>query len=297
MTKPINAKALSSYLNETEASINSRGDTPEIAITSLPDLNKKIWGLHKGKLSVIGARTSMGKTSLAVQFMIDALDQGKSVLYMSFEMTYEELTERIFCHKYDIDNFALLSGKFTHYKQEWLAFKDYLSKSKLIMSDGMGKTWDEIDAFMDILTVKPDMIVLDYIQAISQSSKEGKGFIDEYIKNFLRICRTHHIVGIIVSQLNRQTEQGKDDKSPKLHNLKGSGFLEELADFVFLLDWVGRATNEPKYYINLAKNRMGRTGVIEVKYIPQHYKFRDKDEQLVDREKQQVIDSLNEGVN
>ena len=265
---------LSDYLKRTESVLLARKESPELPITSMPDLNKKIWGLPKGKMTVIGARTSMGKTSFVLQMAIDVLTQGKSIHYFSFEMTKEQIVERMFCNLYKVDNYALLSGKFTEYLSLWDDFKEHLSNLRIVMSNEFGQSWKDIERFLSVLTVKPDVIIVDYIQAVAKAAVEGKGFIDEYIRKFREICITHNIAGVIVSQLNRSTVE--DGKSvPNLHNLKGSGFLEELADLVVLLEWTGKKQQNNDFVVNVAKNRNGRTGFIKVKYEPEFYKFSD----------------------
>ena len=149
-----------------------------------------------------------------------------------------------------------------------------MSNLRIVMSNDFGQSWKDIERFLSVLTVKPDVIIVDYIQAVAKASVEGKGFIDEYIRKFREMCITHNIAGVIVSQLNRSTVE--DGKSvPNLHNLKGSGFLEELADLVVLLEWTGKKQQNNDFVVNVAKNRNGRTGFIKVKYEPEFYKFSD----------------------
>jgi len=265
---------LSDYLKSTENILLARTEKPALPITSMTDINKKIWGLPKGKMTVIGARTSQGKTSFVLQLALDILMSGKSVHYFSFEMTKEQIIERMFCNIYKVDNYSLLSGKFTDYYSLWDDFKDYLSNLRVVMSNDFGQSWKDIERFLDSLTVKPDVIIVDYIQAVARASVEGKGFIDEYIRQFREICINHNIAGVIVSQLNRQTVA--DGKTvPNLHNLKGSGFIEELCDLCLLLEWTGKKEQKNDFVVNVAKNRNGRTGIIKVKYEPEFYKFSD----------------------
>src|SRR3990167_8314832 len=91
------------YFDDFKKTLEKRGENPELEITSLPNLNKKLWGMHLGKMTVIGARTSMGKTSFIMQLINDFINKNNPVLYISFEMTHEELLERLFCLRYKID--------------------------------------------------------------------------------------------------------------------------------------------------------------------------------------------------
>jgi replicative DNA helicase len=264
-------------LPETEEKLRARGKQPELSIGSIPDLDKIMHGIPKDKLTVVGARTSMGKTSLVIQFIVDLITKGKSILYMGFEMKQDELLERIFCNKYQIPNVELLVGNFEKYIAQWDDFKQYLPNIKFVATDGFGKNWNDLSDFLNELDKSPDVVIVDYIQGISQGAGAGKSFIDEYILNFRNLCIQKGFAGIVVSQNNRASQDRKDT-TPQLHDLKGSGYLEELCDLCLLLDWVGRGKEDEdqhEFIINVAKNRRGRTGFIKLKYYPEHYLFTD----------------------
>ena len=240
----------------------------------------------------VGARTSHGKTALVLQIVMDILDCKKRVLYMSFEMEPEEILERMFCHKYRINNMDLLKGRFEYCLSDWNLFQQYIKNVQFVFSSDFGKTWQEIDRFISEIEQKPDLIVIDYIQAVAGASSQGKPFIDEYIRHFKQMCSENCFCGVLVSQLNRSNPENKD-KSPKLHELKGSGFLEECSDVVILLDWVCKHSDvedESLYVVNVAKNRNGRTGFIKLNFEPKYYLFQ---EYMDNPENRAVADELN----
>jgi len=72
----------------------------------------------------------------------------------------------------------------------------------------------------------------------------------------------------VLSQLNRETEQS--GRKPKLHNLKGSGAIEQDADVVIMLDRDDRRGNSEPGFLNLTveKNRNGRTGECSLRWRP-----------------------------
>ena len=289
----MNIRPISLSCLETAKILTARHNRPELPIPSMPSLNDKLHGLPRGKMVTIGARTSMGKTAVTLQLVADVLDSNKKVLYMSFEMTPHEVIERMFCRKYKIDNYDLLKGNFALHKREWELFQDYLETKKLVFAMDFGKTWGEVDNFMSNLDIKPDLVVIDYIQAIAGVSNLGKTFIDEYIRHFKQLANEHNFCGILVSQINRTNPDSKD-KSPQLHQLKGSGFLEENSDVVILLDWVCKHTetdDKSLYMLNIAKNRNGRTGYIKMRFAPEHYDFT---EEIVEKPYQIAMTELND---
>lgn len=263
-----------------------RGDKPEIEIKSLPELNKKLWGIAKGELMIIGARTSQGKSSFALQIAHDVASQGHPVLYMSLEMTVLSLLERLFCNYSRIPNIDLLTGKFMQWKSQFQAFQEHMAHCKLMITENLGTTWHEIDEFVSCLDPRPKVIIIDYIQCVAGANMDNKGAIDETIRHLRQMAIEFGFTVIICSQINRLS-MSDDNKEPQLHHLKGSGFLEELADKVLLLHYpffYNDKADPAKYTLLVAKNRNGRTGRCDVIFKPEYYLFQDADHvEVVDK--------------
>jgi len=269
-------KPITFYRSQLEKKLKSRGDDPDLPILSLPDLNKKIWGIHKGKLTVIGGRTSNGKSAFAMQIAYDLACQDKGVLYLSLEMDTLNLLERVFCLHSNVDNMDLLHGRFDQVKYD--QFMEEAKKIKLVVDDSIGKTWHEIEKHIAGMSVKPDVIIIDYIQTIKKSGMQERAVIDEYLRNLREMAIRDNFAAIIVSQINRSSQE-EGDKKPQLHNLKGTGFLEEHADVVMLVHWDSRSgtSKDPnKFTLFVAKNKDGRTGYVGLKFYPQYYLFKDE---------------------
>jgi len=270
-----NLKIAKELLPSVKAELEARGDTPDLAITSLPDFNDKIWGLKKG-LTIIGGRTSQGKSSLALQMAYDLADQKKDVVFLSLEMTTESLIERLFCNIERVDNYEMLRGKLKtepFYQEKWGRFEKFMD-IPLKLSCGLGKTFNQINEVIELLEPKPKVVIVDYIQAIKKTSNERLE-MDDYITRFRELCLYHGIAGILVSQNSRKVFD-EDTKQPSLANLKGTGGLEESADTVILLFWphfYNENLDRNIYKIIVAKQRNGRTGEHLVNFIPENYLF------------------------
>jgi replicative DNA helicase len=260
------------YLQSLKKILDARTADPTLPITSLPTLSHKIHGLPPGKMTVIGARTSIGKTAFAMQVMMDLVTLGAPTIYLGFEMKPEEMMERMFCNRYRINNLDLMRGNIQAYEKEYEDFSKWSKNLKLVFTDDFAKDWNELNAFLSDLPLKPKVVVLDFIQAIAHGADHDKKFIDDYIRNFRMMAIKNDFAGVIVSQINRTAPDSKV-KEPQLHQLKGSGFLEEHADMVFLLDW--RDKNKKDFTINVAKNRSGPTGWVKALYIKEQYRFEE----------------------
>jgi len=271
-------KPASAFLGGVEAELLNRGETPRLPLTTLPTLNTKIWGLRYG-LTVIGARTSIGKSAMALQMAYDLALQNKRVLFLSLEMTVDSMLERIFCSMCEVDNFDTLTGQLKinqSIAKKWMDFKDRLTGVPLILTCGIGLTCAEIERVIDHLEEKPDAIFVDYIQAVKISRNEREA-LNEYIRHFRGLCIQNNIAGVMCSQANRQVLED-ESKEPTLGNLKSTGFLEEHAETVILLHWPHFYDNnkaENDYKVIIAKQRNGRTGAHMLHYKPEFYKFYD----------------------
>lgn len=273
--------------------LKRRKDTPELGLESLPILNKKIWGIRRGRLTLIAARTSQGKSAFSLQIGYDLAQQGHEVLFLSLEMTNCEMVERLFCNACHINNYDLLTGKYLIYQNDYEQFLKELKDMPFIFSDCIGKTWREIDSLLTKMTKCPKVIILDYIQAVKDAQKE---YLDDYIKNIREVAIRHNVAVILCSQINR-TSQDSKDKQPGLHQLKGTGVLEEQADVAILLHWPYKYDNtKPKgeYHLLVEKNRSGATGYIKLKYSPEFYSFEDYVEEELSYQK--VMGSLTESI-
>ena len=275
-------KHISEWLPSLGEELYNRGDEPSLAIRSLPVLNHKIWGLRPAALTVVGARTSQGKSSFALQIAADLSSQRIPVWLLSLEMSVPNLIERLFCHMMSVDNYVILSGKMKSEKEiqrKYLKFKNMLQDSTLLITEGIGKHWEDVTQLIETVGDRPRVIIVDYVQNIAFRSGDTREIINEYIRKFRNMAIKHGFAGVLCSQINRGAEEQKS-KEPSLAQLKETGFLEESADMVLLLHWQQfykkNQLNDPDtsdYEINVAKNRNGRTGVHKLYYTPKYYRF------------------------
>lgn len=273
-------KRISEIYSDLIPKLYERSATPEMRILCLPKLNFYMHGLPKGEMIVVGARSSQGKSAFATQLCVDLVKQEKKILFMSLEMGLESITERMICNAMRINNMDLLKGKGKQYAERLEGFKKITALWDLVITDEIGRGWKEISKLLESLKKLPDVVVLDYVQNIKNNGMT-KDAIDDYLINFRSMCMKHNICGIILSQINRASQDSRD-KRPHLHQLKATGNLEEAADKVLLLNYpyktdpANNGVND--FEINLAKNRNGMTGIIRCKYEPEFYRFSEIEE-------------------
>ena len=268
------------WLPETKAQLLNRGEEPELSLKRLPTLNRKLWGIHKGKMTVIAGRTSQAKSVVAANFAWDLAEQGKKVYFISLEMSVSQILERIFCLEANVDNYELLTGKLKrsdYIQKQWNKFEAKCNAIPLLMSDMIGRNWAEVDEVITALGSKPDVIIIDHLQEISSKGVEKHIAIEEYLNHMRELAIRNNFALIVCSQINR-VGQGEKDRRPQLHQLKGSGAIEEKSDMVLLLHWQYHYDDNAErnlLEIHVAKNRCGSTGCIDVKFIPEYSRLED----------------------
>ena len=262
------------------------GKGKDLSIKSLPSLDDKIWGLPKKKLVVVGGRPSQHKSNLMLAMAWDFACAGKKVYFFTLEMTKEDCIERLFCMDNLIDNFLLTTGKIgalqeaEPFKSARDNFTQKVKNSGLVLIELYGKTFAEINHIIETFG-DADCVMIDYLQMIKdkQSSKQA---IDEYIKDLRNCAVEKNFCAVVASQINRATHEQHKLRYPELHELKGSGAIEEHCDLCFLLHWEFPYTREEaskeKLVLLVAKNRRGRTGKFECKVSPQFCKIEEANE-------------------
>jgi len=265
------------YTSGLKKILDARTQIPEIPIR-LQDVNKIAWGIHKQKLTIVGARTGNCKSAFALNLGFDAALSGHKTIFISLEMSPSDIIERLFIYNQLINNKDLLTGKFPRYQNQWNIFLERIASVNFMISDLIGRTTLEVTELLDGLAQKPDIVIIDHLQEIRSSERDKKKTIDEYLDFMRALAIQYNFALIICSQVNRLSQEEKD-KAPQLHHLKQSGAIEEKADMVYLLHWPYKYGHKDinHFEVNLAKNRNGMTGHIKLRYFPEVYMFFDKD--------------------
>ena len=257
---------LSEIYSNLRKDLDIRTQTPKYPV-GLSELDKIIWGLHKKEVMVIGARTSHGKSAFTINTIKNLADKGIRIIYFSLEMTNEQLTERLLANLCEISLRDLREGKGLEIlKERESIFLNWIADVKLLINDIYGYNFENIVKVCQ--EIKPDFIVIDYIQMIS-----SKGFlnkrdaIEEFLTQIKALSMDLNFGAVLVSQINREGIE-----KPSVEHLKWAGILEEVADTILLLHW---KWEEDKYFIYIAKQRHGECGKVEVKFEPQYSRFSD----------------------
>jgi replicative DNA helicase len=279
MDKLNNIKHIRDWMPETDEMFSKRGLAPEMPIKSIPRLDGFLWGLHRQEMSIIAARPSNGKSILSIQLAWDMAKQGKSVYFMSLEMAVPRIIERIFTNECLVDNGVIWRGALKTDKvvaQKYEEFKSKLGRTKLVLSDMIGRTAQDLKTIEDAFSRHPDVIVIDHLNEISGGDNKSLA-IEQYLGRLREMAIRRNVALVLCCQVNR-TSRSDEDKKPQLHQLKSSGAIEEKADSVIMLHYpyfYDKTEDMNELQVIVAKNRYGATGHAKLYVHPQYSRISD----------------------
>ena len=251
--------------------------------TGLTDLDRAISGLNKSDLILLAARPGMGKTSMALNILLEAgKKSGKNVAFFSLEMSREQLALRLISSECFVDNKKLVTGKLTEEDWEKVAVAaDSLNRSRIFIYDDSSVSVADISAKcrrMDNL----GLVIIDYLQLMQSAggrtySGENRQQVVSDISRALKIMAKELDVPVLcLSQLSRANES-RSDKRPMLSDLRESGAIEQDADIVMFLyreGYYDKDTPNPNLAeCIIAKNRHGETRTVELQWLPEFTTF------------------------
>lgn len=257
-----------------------------------PDVDDVV-SLLPGKVMLIGARPSVGKTSLGLSMAANMLKAGKKVCYFSMEMTHAQ----IWCRLASIILGLPLKWVLNDYEcvkkhKDYSYFESLLNNFTLDPAVGMNdlELSAKIKHYCERYLI--DCVFIDYLGLIQCSDKRLSTANDRVTKisqSIVIAAKGNEVPIIALSQLSRAVENRAEPK-PTLSDLRDSGSLEQDADAVMFIyrpvedqydskgnAYRGKGTTT---HLLIAKNRDGDTTELEksVKFIKSLAKFENIDE-------------------
>ena len=270
-------------LDRLEELSRSGSDIPGLS-TGLPDVDSAISGLNNSDLILLAARPGMGKTSFALNILLQVGKfSGKAAVFFSLEMSREQLAMRLISNEAFVDNKKLVTGRLDDEDWDKVAMAAAaLGRAGILIDDNPSLSVAEMNAKcrrVDNL----GLVVIDYLQLMQSAggrqrySGENRQQVVSDISRALKIMAKELNVPVVcLSQLSRGPES-RQDKRPMLSDLRESGAIEQDADIVMFL-YRDDYYNEDSENHNLAeciiaKNRHGETRKGELQWLPEYTPF------------------------
>jgi replicative DNA helicase len=253
------------------------------------DLDAMTFGFQRQEMIVIAARPSMGKTSFALNIAEAAAmpKPGKGdpvpVLVFSLEMSSSQLALRMLCARSRVNMKLLRDGLVGRDGREVNALgqaAEEFKKTPILIDDSSNLTIMELRAKARRIHArkKLGMVIVDYLQLLNGTDPRAprEQQVAEVSRGLKALAKELDVPVLVLSQLNRSSE--KENRTPRLSDLRESGSIEQDADVVLMLSRPKDAdekfqTAAGAADLIVAKQRNGPVGDLKLTFLQEITRF------------------------
>ncbi|MBF6792152.1 replicative DNA helicase [Acinetobacter baumannii] len=209
--------------------------------TGFFELDNKLDCIDQTDLVIIGARPSMGKTTLAQNILSDvSVNQGEPALFMSGEMNKEQIMERLISGIGQIELKKIRSGRFQS-EDAGLIHRamTIIGNTKIEINDQSAPSLSDIRREARKMVRKygkVGLIMVDYLQIMTPPQRTGNPTqeMGDISRGLKKLAKDFNCPVVALSQLNRSLEN-RPNKRPIMSDLRDSGQIEQDADVILFI--------------------------------------------------------------
>jgi replicative DNA helicase len=257
-------------------------------------LDYKTGGFQRTDLIILAARPGVGKTSLALNFAINAAipalrQEHKNlpscnVAVFSLEMSTDQLLQRLLCQVGRHDLLSLRTGRLSDDEMVRIANTSSILRQAPIFVDDTGALRPlelkakarRLQSLLRSRGQELDMIVIDYLQLMRPNERHlnREQAISEISSSLKTLAKELNVPVLTLSQL-RRIEKGTE---PDLSDLRESGAIEQDADMVLFISRAKPSDDDAKHaegqaILKIKKHRNGPIGQIYLMFVKERTSF------------------------
>lgn len=256
-------------------------------------------GFSSGQYITLAAVTGSGKTTFALQIVKHVAGRHGRVLFFAQEADRDELATKMACGIAGVDFNRAREAKLD--KDEWAQLErafGVVNQLDVVWYDSGTITSADVRMYAQLEAMRAEaegrrvvLAVVDYLQILTRTADQKKlgrpDQIEEMSMDVREAGKTTGIPMLVLSQFNRV---GAKEGKPTIHDLKGSGAIENDSHVVILL--YGEGTPDPRTHrfpttlCDVQKNRA--TGITRA--FPMRYERRF--DRFVDIEAEKFLDGF-----
>lgn len=254
--------------------------TGDIVFTGLPSFDRNAGGIEAHEYVVLGARTSIGKSSFMAQVAGHNLQRGLRVAYFTLETSAQAVVRQIAGQRASV-NLRYMREEMPERQKRFLSELEALKKQPLRVFD-RDLSLSQIESRCRILaaTWKPQLVLIDYMGLIRGTEGSAYEKMGQLSKAMIPLRKSLGCAMIVGAQLNRGNE--REDRAPSRTDFRDAGSIEEDAhrivalhrpskDFAGQPQELGQTTYDCE--IMQLKLRDGPLAHARIKYNAPHTKF------------------------
>jgi len=293
---------LGQYFEEPrQPTVFREGELPH-ALTGFTALDDFLGGLQRSDLIILAARTSLGKTSLALNIARNAATNQKAcVAIFSLEMSREAVVQRFLASESGVDSRKVRLGRFSEQDEvKIMEASGILSETPIYIDDSPQLRVIDIRSKARRLHFERniDLIIVDYLQLIRGDGRNETRVqeLSNITRSLKTLARELNVPVLAVSQLSRAVEW-RASHVPQLADLRESGSIEQDADVVLFIyrddmyytteEWSKLHDIEKEPYprgiadIIIGKHRNGPLGQVKLRFLSRTVKFDNLEAELI----------------
>lgn len=185
-------------------------DKPRILLkTGITTVDRVVGGFNSTDLGLILADTNVGKTTLLLNMAVKMATAGKHVLFFSLEMSSEQLINKLVAINSNLNAYEIYTRQ-TRKEHLYGAVVEFKALPITIISRGAITSQDVIsEAYTRKLTGKVDIVMVDYLQRLSDHSKDGETIrLTNIARNLKNFALTNEIPVVTPAQVDKASSQG-----------------------------------------------------------------------------------------
>jgi replicative DNA helicase len=217
--------------------------------SGIPPIDSGLGQLLPKQLVIVAGRPSMGKSAVASSYGLGAASRGHGVLFISLEMSADELAERIaadFCFDSDVQvpYAAITAGHVTAEQGRQIARSiDKLESLPFEIADLSSASLSRLNSLVRRTARKfkargkrLELVIVDYLQLVRPDHKGKDRYEDvsEVSRGLKSLAKANGVTVLALTQLSRKVEE-RADKRPLMADLRDSGQIEQDADSIMFL--------------------------------------------------------------
>ena len=261
----------------------------------LKELQKNMSGHALGSLTIIAARSGVGKSTFGLNIATKTALSGVPAGYVSIEMSATELHKRAIADICNVSFYRLMNGKTSNEDvQKIFQSSDIIEQMPLYYDESI-ELYTICSKIRKMAKNGVKLVVVDYIQIIKldlgrNASREQ--IVSTITQTLKQLAKQLNIAIIGLAQLLREVDK-RAIKRPQISDLRESSSLESDADVVMLLyrpeiykvatwdcDWDGcqDLPTAGEIEINIAKYRNGAPFQMRAKFWGDHQRIMNIDD-------------------
>lgn len=244
-------------------------DRPSHVLTHFPEFDRTAGGLPRGGLTMLCGRPGEGKSIGLGSIALNNLREGKSVLFVSAEMSDVDTMVRMFSNFSGLDSKRMQSRGLTGAEKSKLVEESSVLRGMRLKLDGESRTVMEISAEARMYRRQQglDLLIIDYLQMLESPIRASRHEqVAGITRDLVKLAKSLKIPVLCACAMNRAIE-ARENKAPRMSDIRDSGAIESDSSLIAFLDrpWLRAPLKHDQSETNviIAKNRYGDTGEVK----------------------------------